>query len=220
MRTYYRLLPFGSASLASLTALVLANAAAQTPLPTLVVTATNAGTTVEAVLNQPISVQLRGNATTPYSWYFVGTNGSSVVTNGPSVYVADSPALPGSPGTFEFPFLAADAGITGLSFAEHLIGNPQDVLATFDVTIEVTVPQPVLSIVLVGNEMQLTWPDTTSADFLLEGTSSLYPARWAASNVIIQDDGTNYSGAPPRFRNCAVLPTASVIPLGGGSVSP
>ena len=155
-------------------------------------TATNAGTTVEAVLNQPISVQLRGNATTPYSWYFVGTNGSSVVTNGPSVYVADSPALPGSPGTFEFPFLAADAGITGLSFAEHLIGNPQDVLATFDVTIEVTVPQPVLSIVLVGNEMQLTWPDTTSADFLLEGTSSLYPARWAASNVIIQDDGTNY----------------------------
>lgn len=192
MRAIYRLSTLGPASLAGLFALVLANAAAQTPLPTLVVTATNGGTTVEAVLGQPISVQLRGNATTPYSWYFVGTNGTSVITNGPSIYVGDSPGLPGSPGTFEFPFLAVDAGTTSLSFAEHLYGNPQDVLATFDVTIDVTVPQPTLSIVLVGNEVQISWPDTTSADFLLEGTSSLYPPRWAASNVIIQDDGTNY----------------------------
>src|SRR5208283_4609183 len=137
MKSIYGFSPFGPALLAILSAGVLANVSAQTPLPTLVVTATNEGATVEAVLKQPISVQLRGNASTPYSWYFVGTNGRSVVTNGPCVYVADSPVLPGSPGTFEFPFLAMDGGSSTLSFAEHLVGNPQEVLATFDVIIDV-----------------------------------------------------------------------------------
>ena len=185
---------------------MLVNAAAQSPPPTLVLTETNNGTTVGAVLQQPISVHLRGNATTPFTWFLVGANGTSVVTNGPADYVPDAPGLPGSPGTFEFPFMAVDAGTTTLNFSEHLYGNPQDVLATFVVSIDVTIPQPTLSLTLAGTEVLITWPDTTSRDFFLEGSSSLSPGQWAALNVLAQDDGRNYwvrlghSGLPLFFR--------------------
>ncbi len=183
---------FGPAPLTIISGLVLAHAAAQTPLPTLVVTVTNNGNTVEAALQQPISVQLRGNASTPYSWYLVATNGISVVTNGPCDYVPDSPELPGSPGTFKFPFLAVRGGTTTLGFAEHLYGNPQDVLATFNVTIDVTNGPPILSIALAGNDVLLTWPNTTRSDFNLETTVSLTPPQWAVPNILVQDDGQNF----------------------------
>jgi hypothetical protein len=206
MKPTHRLSLFGTALPAIVSALVLGNAWAQTPPPTLVLSETNNEGTVGAVLQQPISVHLRGNATTPYAWFFVGAGGTSVVTNGPADYVPDSPGLPGSAGTFEFPFLAADAGTTTLSFSEHLHGNPQDVLATFVVSIEVTVPQPTLSIALVGTEVLITWPNTTSSEFFLEGTPNLTPPHWAALNVLVQDDGQNYwvrlghSGPPLFFR--------------------
>jgi predicted secreted protein len=205
MKPAYHLSLFGPAPLAVLSALVLAHATAQTSPSTLVLTETNNGSMVGAVLQQPISVHLRGNASTPYSWDFIDANGTSVVTNGPSDYVPDSPGLPGSPGTFEFPFLAVQAGATTLNFVEHLYGNPQDVLATFDVTINVTNAQPILSIALVGNEVLISWPNTTSKDFFLEGTS-LLSGNWAALNALVQDDGQNYwvrlgrSGPPLFFR--------------------
>ncbi len=189
-----------------MSALVLTHAAAQTPLPTLILTETNNGSTVGALLQQPISVHLRGNASTPYSWYLVGTEGTSVITNGPADYVPDTPWLPGSPGTFEFPFLAVGAGTTTLSFAEYLYGHPEDLLATFEVTLEVTIPQPVLSIALDGSEVLLTWPNITSSDFNLEVASSLTRPQWAVSNILVQDDGHNFwvrlplSGPPLFFR--------------------
>ncbi len=192
MKPPYCLSRFRPVPLAILSALVLAQAVAQTPPPTLILTETNNGTTVGAVLQQPISVHLRGNATTPYSWYFIDTSGSSVVTNGPSAYVPDFPGLPGTPGTFEFPFLAAQAGVTTLHFAEHLYGDPQVVLATFEVTIDVTNAHPILSIALVGNDVLITWPNTTSSDFNLEATLSLTAPQWALLNVVVQDDGQNY----------------------------
>jgi len=144
------------------------------------------------MLQQPISVHLRGNASTPIAWFFLGTDGTSVVTNGPGDYVPDSPGLPGSPGTFEFPFLAVDAGTTTVSFAEYQYGHPEDVLATFAVSINVTIPQPTLSIALDGGEYVITWPNTTPADFNLEGASSLTNPQWAASNILVRDDGKNF----------------------------
>jgi len=192
MNTPDRLSLFGPAPLALLAALVLANPAAQTLPPVLVLTETNNGGIFEAGLQQPIAIHLRGNASTPYSWYFVGTNGTSVVPNGSSKYVPDSPGLPGSPGTFEFPFLAVGAGTTTLNFDEHRFGDPQNIVATFAVNIDVVVPQPVLSITLVGSDVLISWPNTTSTDFMLEVSSSPAGPLWAPANFIIRDDGTNY----------------------------
>lgn len=172
--------------------LVLTHAVAQTPPSQLILTETNNGGTVQAVVRQPISVHLRGNPSTPYSWYFMTTNGSSVVTNGPSTFVPDSPGLPGSAGTFEFPFMAVDIGTTVLGFSEHSYGNPQDVLATFQVTIDVVSSPPVLNLSTQGPDVLLTWPDSTSSSFNLEGTLSLDPPQWAALNVLVQDDGRNF----------------------------
>lgn len=205
MKPSYHLFRFGPVPLAILSVWMLAQASAQTP-PTLVLTATNNGTTVEAALQQPISVQLRGNASTAYAWYLVQATGTSVVTNGPPDYVPDSPALPGSPGTFVFPFLAGSAGTTTLTFSEHAYGNPQDVLATFNVAIDVTNGPPTLTIAPAGDDVLITWPNTTSSSYLLEGTASLSPPQWAASNVLVHDDGRNYwvrlghAGSPLFFR--------------------
>jgi hypothetical protein len=48
-------------------------------------------------------------------------------------------------------------------------------LATLEVAIEVVIPPSVLSIALDGNDVLLTWPNTTSSAFNLEGTLSLTP---------------------------------------------
>lgn len=190
MSSAHRLAFFGPA-LVALSVLVSGQASAQTPPTTLVLTETNNGSIVDAAVQQAINVHLRGNTSTPYSWYVIGVNGTSVVTNGPSDYVPDAPGLPGSAGTFEFPFQAVQVGLTTLNFSEHLSGNPQDVLATFSVTINVTNSQPVLSVALIGNELLVTWPDTTSKNYFLEG-SGVLPGSWAALNALVQDDGQNY----------------------------
>jgi hypothetical protein len=129
-----------------------------------------------------------------------------VVSNGPLVYIPDLPVILGSPGTLVWSYLAVSPGPTTLSFAYCEAFDPQNVLATYAVTIDVEPSPPTLSLTLAGENVLITWPITNSAGFSLEGTASLQPAQWAALNVIPLPDGQNYqvtlghSGRPLCFR--------------------
>jgi predicted secreted protein len=183
------------------------NAAGQTPPPpeTLVLTETNNLTIVGAVLQQPIAIKLRGNPDGGYSWSRVSANGTSVVSNGPDVYIPDS-GLPGSPGTYCLSFLAVSAGPTTLSYVYCQPWDPLNALTNYTVTIDVAPVPPTLSLALAGENVAITWPMANSTGFFLEGAASLQPAQWAALNVIPLPDGQNYrvtlghSGSALYFR--------------------
>jgi len=193
-----------TALLPALVVAVALNAAGQA-LPTLVLTENDNGTNVGASLEQPIDINLEANPSTGYEWYLMGTNGSSVVSNGPPVFTLDSPGV-GGPGTISMPFLAVSTGETTLSFAYYQPWNPQDVLTNYTVTIDVTGNQPPIAMALSGDKVLITWPITNSSGFFLEGSTSLDPAQWEALNVLPLPDGPNYlvtlghSGAALYFR--------------------
>jgi hypothetical protein len=42
-----------------------------------------------------------------------------------------------------------------------------------------TVPLPVLSIELAGNSVTISWPATTSTNFVLQSSTRLFPASWS-----------------------------------------
>lgn len=178
----------------------MVNAVAQTPPPpaTLVLTATNNGTTVGAVLYQPIVINLWGNPSTGFGWYPADTNGTAVVRSGPWVFTPDQPGLVGGGGTISLPYLAVRPGTTTLSLAYYQLWNPQVVLATYAVTIDVTGVLPALSLTVSGDNLLLTWPITNSSGFFLEAAASLQPAQWATLNVSPQADTQNYQVTLPR----------------------
>jgi predicted secreted protein len=194
--------------LPAILASMMANATAQTlpPLQTLVLTTTNNGTTVGAFVQQPISINLRGNPSTGFGWYVAGTNGTSVVSAGPSVFTPDEPGVVGGGGTISLPFLAVNTGATTLSLVYIQPWEPLVVATNYSVTINVTPLPPALSLTLTGGNVLLTWPITNSSGFFLEGVTSLQPAQWAALNVSPQTNGPNYwvtlggSGAALYFR--------------------
>ncbi|MGO8674845.1 MAG: protease inhibitor I42 family protein [Limisphaerales bacterium] len=203
----------GSLPLAALLVVVvipsaMVNVGAQTPPTpeTLVLTETNNGAIVQAVLQQPITINLFDNPSTPLGWLFLSASGTSVVSNGPPVYIPDLPVIPGSPGTLVWSYLAVSPGPATLSFAYCQVFDPQLVLTNYTVTIDVQPMPPVLSLTLAGENVLITWPITNSAGFFLEGTASLQPAQWAALNVIPLPDGQNYRvtlghlGPPLFFR--------------------
>ncbi len=164
-----------------------------TPPATLVLTEADNGTTVGAVVGQAIQVDLRGNPSTGYAWVLAGTNGGSVLPNGPVDYTQDPGGGVGRGGTFAFPFLAAGAGDTTLSFEYRPPGGgapPQ----SFTVTIQVAAaPPPRLSIKLVQTAAIISWPMASSTNFFLEGSPALDPPQWAALNVAPLPEGTNYT---------------------------
>ena len=165
---------------------------AQAPPPaTLVITQAEDGATVSAALGQAIDVELRGNPSTGYDWALTSFNGDSVLTNGPVTFTPDQPGLVGSPGTWSFPFLAAQAGNTTLTFEYEPPGGglPPE---SFTVTIQVA-PPPSLSIKLLGSNLVLSWPIANSTGFFLEGATTLEPLQWAALNVQPLAAGTNYT---------------------------
>ena len=84
--------------------------------------------------------------------------------------------------------------------------EPQNVLATYAVTIDVSPMPPALSLNLSGDNVLIAWPTNNSSGFFLEGATSLQPAQWAALNVMPQVGGRNYwvtlgrSGSALYFR--------------------
>ncbi len=164
-----------------------------TPPATLVLTEADNGTTVGAIMGQSIQVDLRGNPTTGYAWVLAGTNGDSVLPNGPVDYTQDPGGGVGRGGTFAFPFLAARAGDTTLSFEYRPPGGgvpPQ----SFTVTIQVVAAGlPRLSIRLVQTEVVISWPMAGSTNFFLESSPGLDPPQWAVLNVLPLPQGTNYT---------------------------
>jgi len=180
--------------LPAILASVMVTAVAQTPplLETLVLTATNNGTTVVALLEQPIPINLPDNPSTGYGWYLADANGTSVISNGPSLFTPDSPGTVGGGGTISLPYLAVSPGPTTLSLAYYQRWDPQDIEAKYAVTINVTPMPPALSLTLNGDNVVMTWPTNNSSGFFLEGTASLQAAQWAALNVIPLADGQNY----------------------------
>jgi predicted secreted protein len=177
---------------------VLCLSVSQLQAKDLVLTEQDGGKTVTAILQQTILVQLRGNATTGFTWLLTGTNGNSVSATGPSTYTPDPGGAVGAGGTFSFPFVAQKAGDTTLSFSYERPWEPNSVVQTFSVTINVT-DQPLsprLSVVMKGTHAVISWPITGSSGFYLEGTRTL-SSGWAALNVLAIPDGLNYSVTLP-----------------------
>ena len=158
----------------------------------LVLTEQDDGRTVEVNVQQSISIQLRGNPSTGYSW-LENSKGDSVVSAGESTYTPDPGGAVGGGGTYRFPFLASSAGTTILSFRYEQPWNPGSLARTFTVTIVVTDPfcGPQLLITIKGNNAVISWPIAGSSGFYLEGTEALRPG-WAALNALPVAEGPNY----------------------------
>jgi predicted secreted protein len=151
--------------------LIVVGVAAWTSAQELVLTEQDDGKIVGTVLGQSILLNLRGNASTGYTWMLISTNGDSVVPTGPVVYTPDAGGGPGNPGTFSFPFRAAHLGETTLNLAYLTPWDPMNVDQSFTVTIRVSADTsgPQLSIALVGNNRVITWRQAGSDGFFLEG---------------------------------------------------
>ncbi len=160
----------------------------------LVLTEQDNGRTVTAFVDESISVQLRGNATTGYTWLLTSTNGDSVSANGPSTYLADESGAVGAGGTFTFPFLTTAAGTTTLSFTYERPWDPGTATQTFAITISVSEKPapPRLSISVRGTNAILSWPISGSNGFYLEGTQNI-SSGWMALNAAPIPDGPNYT---------------------------
>jgi inhibitor of cysteine peptidase len=181
------------AALAAIVMLVGQMAGVAQDLPaTLVLTETNNGTVANAVVGQPITVNLHGNPSTGFEWLLTNTDGDSARTNGPTIYTPDADGMPGGGGTFSFPFLAVGTGDTTLAFEERRPWEGGTVIANFAVRIHVRAGGPRLWIELARPNVRLLWPIAGSSGFFLEGTLSLEPAQWAALNVLPLPEGTNY----------------------------
>ena len=176
------------------TLLLMAGVAAGTYAQELVLTEQDDGKIVGAVVDQSIFVNLRGNPSTGYTWLLTSTNGDSVVPTGPAAYTPDAGGGPGSPGTFSFPFRAVHSGPTTLAFDYLQPWDPASVLQSFSATIEVSADTsgPRLSIALAETNMVITWPQSGSSGFYLEGTQSLSPPNWAVLNVLPLPVGLDY----------------------------
>lgn len=194
--------PRQAQQLASLVALALLavtsrNAFGQSPARTpgdLVITEKDDGKAVDALLDQTIAINLKGNPSTGFEWLLTETAGDSVAADGLVRYLPDEPGGVGVGGTYSFPFRAVRQGPTSLSFDYRQPWNPSSTLRTFSVTIEVAgadVP-PRLSIVLEGGNVVLRWPQAKSEGYFLEGTPRLQPASWAALNVLPLPEGDQY----------------------------
>ncbi len=159
----------------------------------LTLTEANNGQTVQAMVQQSILVQLRGNATTGYTWLLASTNGNSVTVAGPCSYAPEAGGAVGAGGTFTFPFLAATPGPTTLSFSYARSWDPGDVAQSFSVTVNVTAEAllPRLDIELQGGNARISWPTNGSTAFFLEGNQDL-SGGWAALNVLPRLEESNY----------------------------
>lgn len=162
------------------------------PPSTLTLTIQNDGQTIVAATGQRILVNLAGNPSTGYTWLLTSTNGDAVLSDGPATFTPDTPGMPGSGGTFSFPFQAVKPGTSALGFAYRRSGTPPSTAQTFSVTIQVIGELPRLSIALVESKIEITWPITNSDGYYIEGTGSLTPPHWAAANVLPVPDGPNY----------------------------
>jgi predicted secreted protein len=160
---------------------------------TIILTEQDNGKTGMAARGQSLQVNLRGNPSTGFQWILAATNGTSVVPSGSSTFTPDVEGGVGSPGLFSFPFQVAEYGNTTLTFDYLQPWNPQNVLQTFVVTIQVgdMMPQE-LSVRLEGTNVVITWPIAASSGFYLEGTPGLSPPQWAALNALVVPDGFNY----------------------------
>ena len=171
---------------------------AQTPSlsqsATIVLTEADNGKTGMAARGQSILINLRGNPTTGFQWVLTATNGNSVVPTGTNTFTSDDGAGTGRPGTFSFPFQVLNFGSTTLSFVYIQPWNPQNIQQTFTVTIgSGDMPgAPQLAAALDGKNVVITWPIAFSSGFYLEGTQSLSPPSWSASNALPVPDGFNY----------------------------
>lgn len=189
-------MPMRAAAFAKLVGMLLlvAGVAVPSTAQELVVTEQNDGGSVEAVLGQTILVDLRGNASTGFSWLLISHQGDSVVVTGPSEYIEDPGGGSGRPGTFSFPFRAAELGVTTLTLHYLQPWDPASVLQTFSITITVRAeaPGPRLSIALVGTDAVISWPQAGSDGFILEGTQSLSAPNWAVLNALPLPVGSDY----------------------------
>ncbi len=166
-------------------------------MPALVLTDSDAGTTNRANLNQPITVELRGNPSTGYEWSLAATNGQSVVLTAPPSFTPDS-GLTGAGGTFSFSLLAQSLGATVLTFDYARSWEPTNPNQTLIFTIEVTSPaSPRLSVGLDSGNAIVTWPMAASSGFYVEGCTDLLRGNWAALNAAVFTDGANYKVVLP-----------------------
>ena len=188
--------PLGSFLLAVIFAAGLARCVAQGSPPPggLILTETDNGQTVTAVVGEPIAINLRGNPSTGYAWSQTSTNGDSVVANGTATYTSDPGGGAGVGGTYLFPFSGVKPGQTTLALAYSQPWNPASPAQTFLVTINVAADDvlPRLYIELVNGTVVIRWPIANSDGFYLEGATELQPADWAALNVAAVPDGDLY----------------------------
>ncbi|MGD0539619.1 MAG: protease inhibitor I42 family protein [Verrucomicrobiota bacterium] len=196
MITKSRPQPLGSFLLAVIFAAGLARCVAQGSPPPggLILTETDNGKTVTAVVGEPIAINLRGNPSTGYAWSQTSTNGDSVVANGTATYTSDPGGGAGVGGTYLFPFSGVKPGQTTLAFAYSQPWNPASPAQTFLVTINVAADDvlPRLYIEVVNGTVVIRWPIANSDGFYLEGATELQPADWAALNVAAVPDGDLY----------------------------
>ncbi len=164
----------------------------------LVLTEADNGSTVTALVDQSIVINLRGNPSTGFTWQLMSTNGDAVIPTGPLTYTPDPGGGPGSPGTFSLPFRAVHAGATTLTLAYVQPWDPAGAVQTFSATIVVAEGlTPRLSITLTATDVLITWPQAGSADFYLEGSPGLFPSAWAALNVLPLPVGSDYQVTLP-----------------------
>ena len=148
---------------------------------------------ISVAVGQPILLTLPGNASTGFTWMLTVTHGNSVILSGQSTFIPNS-NLPGSGGIFNFQLQAVKPGQTHLSFAYEQPWNPQNIIQTFDITIDATnaIYIPAMTITTSEKKVSITWPISDSAGFFIEGASTLAPPNWTAMNVIPLINGTNY----------------------------
>jgi predicted secreted protein len=105
--------------------------------PHLILTTEQDGRTVDTSLGMSILVQIEGASGTPYTWSLASTSGDSVVSTGNGGFIPDFPNMPGSGGIYKFPFKAVKEGTTVINFSLCNVGNCQDPVDTYQVTIRV-----------------------------------------------------------------------------------
>ena len=161
--------------------------------PELVLTEAENGKSVPVILFQSVAINLPGNPSTGYTWLLTSTNGNSVVSTGPGIYLPAGGGIPGGDATFHLPFQAIHPGATTLGFTYLQLWNPVGASQSYTVNLEVAPdPRPRLLIERTPLGIALRWPIANSAGFYLEGTTQMDTSHWAALNALPLREGQDF----------------------------